>query len=67
MDHPSIRAIVAVHVRCGNRRALEDLRAHRENLIARLKASGRQRPYDTRKPIAQIEGEIAVIDAALTK
>jgi hypothetical protein len=67
MDHPAIRTIVDVHVRYGNRRTLEDMRAHRGKLIAGLKASGRQRPYDTRKPIAQIEDEIAVINAGLAK
>jgi hypothetical protein len=67
MDHPAIRTIVDLHVRCGNRRALEDLRAHRGRLIPDLKAFGRQRPYDTRKPIAQIEDEIAVIEAGLAK
>jgi hypothetical protein len=65
MDHPAIRAIVDVHVRYGNRRALEDLRAQRGRLMAGLMTlSG---PYDTRKPIAQIEDEIAVIDAGLAK
>jgi hypothetical protein len=67
MDNPAIRAIVDVHVRCGNRSALEDLRAHRGRLITSLKAFGRQRPYDTHKPIAQIEDEIAVIEAGLAK
>jgi hypothetical protein len=67
MDYLATRAIVDVHVRYGNRRALEDLRAHRGRLIDGLKASGRQRPYDIRKPIAQIEDEIAVINAGLGK
>ena len=67
MDYPAIRTIVDVHVRYGNRRALEELRAHRGRLITGLKAFGRQRPYDTRKPIAQIEDEIAVIEAGLAK
>ena len=67
MDYPAIRTIVDVHVRYGNRSALEDLRAHRGRLITGLKAFRRQRPYDTRKPIAQIEDEIAVIEAGLAK
>ena len=67
MDYLATRAIVDVYVRCGNRRALEDLRANRGRLIDGLKASGRQRPYDIRKPIAQIEDEIAVISAGLEK
>jgi hypothetical protein len=67
MDYLATRAIVDVHVSYGNRRALEDLRAHRGRLIDGLKASGRQRPYDIRKPMAQIEDEIAVINAGLAK
>jgi hypothetical protein len=67
MDYLATRTIVDMHVRCGNRRALEDLRAHRGRLMDGLKAFGRQRPYDIRKPIAQIEDEIAVIDAGLGK
>ena len=65
MDHPAIRAIVDVHVRYGNRRALEELRAHRGRLVAGLRTLGG--PYDTRKSIAQIEDEIAIIDAGLEK
>ena len=66
MDHPAIRTIVDVHVRYGNRRALEDLWAHRGRLLASLiRTLGG--PYDVRKPIAQIEDEIAIIDAGLAK
>jgi hypothetical protein len=62
---PAIRSIVDVYVRYGNRRALEDLMAHRRRLITGLRAlTG---TYDTSKPIAQIEDEIAVIDAGLAK
>jgi hypothetical protein len=61
----AIRSIVAIYARCGNRRALDDLMAHRRKLIAGLRAlTG---PYDTSKVIAQIEDEIAVIDAGLAK
>jgi hypothetical protein len=62
---PAIRSIVDANVRLRNRRALDDLRAHRGRLLAGLKtiAGG----YDTSKPIAQIENEIAIIDAGLAK
>jgi hypothetical protein len=62
---PAIRSIVDTHVRYGNRTALDNLRAHRGRLIAGLRAlTG---PYDISKPIAQIEDEIAVIDAGLAR
>lgn len=61
----AMRSIVDTYVRYSNRKALEDLRAHRVGLIASLKTlTG---TYDTSKPIAQIEDEIAVIDAGLAK
>jgi hypothetical protein len=66
MDDPAIRAIVDVHVRYGNRRALEDLLVHRGRLLASLiRTLGG--PYDVRKPITQIEDEIAIIDAGVAK
>jgi hypothetical protein len=66
MDNSAIRAIVAVYVRYGNRRAVEDLRTHRGRLLASLTRT-LGGPYDLRKLIAQIESEIAVIEAGLTK
>jgi hypothetical protein len=62
---PAIRSIVDTYVRLRNRRALDDLRAHRGRLLAGLKtiAGG----HDTSKPIAQIEDEIAIIEAGLVK
>jgi hypothetical protein len=62
---PAIRSIVDVHVRFRNRRALDELRAHRRKLIAelRLLAGG----YDISKPIAQMQDEIAIIEAGLSK
>jgi hypothetical protein len=66
MDDSAIRAIVAVYVRYGNRRAVEDLRAHRGRLLAGLTRS-LGGPYDLRKLIAQIENEIAVIETGLAK
>jgi hypothetical protein len=62
---PAIRSIVAAYVRLRHRKALDDLRAHRGRLIAELKLlSG---GYDMRKPVAQIQNEIAIIEAGLAK
>jgi hypothetical protein len=58
-------SIVDMCVRYGNRRALDDLRAHRVRQIADLKKLTDN--YDTSKPIAQKEDEIAVIGAGLAK
>jgi|HubBroStandDraft_4_1064222.scaffolds.fasta_scaffold1728500_1 hypothetical protein len=66
MDDSAIRAIVDTYVRYGNRRAVEDLRAHRGRLLAGLiRTLGG--PCDLRKLIAQIENEIAVIEAGLAQ
>jgi hypothetical protein len=62
---PAIRNIVDVYVRYGNRRALEDLLAHRKRLIVGLK--GLAFNYDTSKPVAQCEEEVALIEAGLVK
>jgi len=60
-----IRSIVDAHVRLRNRKALDDLRAHRGRLIAELRLlSG---GYDASKLIAQIQDEIAIIEAGLAK
>jgi hypothetical protein len=62
---PAIRSIVDAYVRLRNRKALDDLRAHRGRLIAELRLlSG---GHDTSKPIAQIQDEIAIIEAGLAK
>jgi len=60
-----IRSIVDAHVRLRNRKALDDLRAHRGRLIAELRLlfGG----YDASKLIAQIQDEIAIIEAGLAK
>ena len=62
----SIQSIVDVHVRYGNRKALDDLRAHRGGLIRDLWAvmSG---PYDVSSAIAEIENDIVVIEAGIAK
>jgi hypothetical protein len=62
---PAIRSIVDLHVRFHNRRALDELRANRRRLIAELTLlAGR---YDISKPIAQMQDEIAIIEAGLAK
>ena len=61
---PAIKGIVDTYVRLGNRRAIEDLLIHRRRLALDLKG---RTGYDFSRPIAQIDAEIAVIDAALQK
>jgi hypothetical protein len=65
MEPLAIRSIVDANVRLHNRGALDDLRAHRGRLIAELKSLAGA--YDTSKPIAQIQDEIAIIEAGLAK
>ena len=60
-----MRNIVDAYVRLGNRKALDDLRASRERLIAGLKTLGGG--YDPSKLVAQFADEIALIEAALAK
>jgi hypothetical protein len=62
---PAIRNIVGTYVRFGNRKALGDLRASRERLLAGLKTLGGG--YDPSKVIAQFEDDIAFIEAGLAK
>jgi hypothetical protein len=60
----AMELIVQVYVRHQNRRALEDLRKHRQKLALELRA--RARPdYDLGTPTRQINEEIAVIEAGL--
>jgi hypothetical protein len=59
-----IGSIVAAYVRLRNRKALEDLRAHRGRLTAELKLL--PSPYDAIKTIAQLDNEIAIIEAGLS-
>ena len=61
-----IQRIVDVYVRYGNRKALDNLRAHRGGLIRELWAimSG---PYDVSSAIVELENDIAVIEAGLAK
>jgi len=63
---PAIQSIVDVYVRYGNRRALDDLLAHRGKLVAALWAvlGG---CYDVSNAVVEIENDIAVIEAGLAK
>jgi hypothetical protein len=60
----AIEGIVDTCVRLGDRRALEDMRAHRQHRADYLR--GRQ-GYDFSELIQQIEEQIAAIDAGLEK
>jgi len=62
---PAIGKIVDAYVRYGNRRALNEPRAHRVRLIANLKKFADN--DDTSKPIAQMAREIGLIGAGLAK
>ena len=62
----AMEQIVQVYVRHQNRRALEDLRKHRQRLALDLRA--RARPgYDFGLPIRQINEELVVIEAGLER
>ena len=60
----AIEQIVDAYVRLGNRRALEDLRMHRQKLALDLKGRA---GYDFSLPIDQIDQELAVIGAGLDR
>jgi hypothetical protein len=62
----AMEQIVRVYVQHQNRRALEDLRKHRQRLALDLKAHARQ-GYDFGLPIRQINEEIAAIEAGLER
>jgi hypothetical protein len=61
---PAIQGIVDTYVRLKNRRAIEDLLIHRRRIAIDLKG---RKGYDFSRPIAQIEEEIAIIEAGLDK
>ena len=65
MQSTVMKFIVDTYVRYGNRRALEDLRAHRDGLITKLKVLAD--PYDPKYPLAKLEDDIALIEAGLAK
>ena len=60
----AMEQIVDAYVRLGNRRALEDLRMHRQKLADDLKGRA---GYDFSLPIGQIDQEIAVIEEGLDR
>jgi hypothetical protein len=60
----AIEQIVDAYVRLGNRRALEDLRTHRQKLAVDLKGRA---GYDFSLPIDQVEQELAAIEAGLVR
>jgi len=60
----AIGQIVGAYVWLNNRRALEDLRMHRQRLADGLKS---RTGYDFSLPIGQLEEEIAVIEAGLER
>ena len=61
---PAIKGIIDTYSRLGNRRAIEDMLIHRRQLAADLRG---RTGYDFSRPIAEIDGEIAIIEAALQK
>ncbi len=64
----AIELTVDGYVRLNNHQALFGLRTHREHLAADLKyRQGQGVPFDYSKSIAQIEEDIAIINAGLRK
>lgn len=62
---PALRNIVRTYVRFGNRKALDELKVHREASIYRLKAL--EGHFDTAKAVGHLEDEVAMIEAALAR
>ena len=61
----AIERIVGAYVELRNRRALEDMKAHRHRFVTELKSMNGT--FDLSSPIKQLETDIAVIDAGLVK
>ena len=61
----AIERIVGAYVELRNRKALEDMRAHRHRLVTEIKSMNIS--LDLSPPIKQLETDIAVIDAGLAK
>ena len=60
----AIAQIVDAYVRLKNRRGLDELMMHRQRLAVELKSrSG----FDFGRPISQIDEEIAIIEAGLSR
>ena len=60
----AIELIVDGYVRLGDRRVLEDLRIHRQRLVADLK---RRTGFDLSLSIGHMEEDLAVIETGLEK
>jgi hypothetical protein len=60
----AIEQIVDAYVRLNNRRALEDLKMHRQRLAVDLKS---RTGFDFSLPIGQVDEEIAIIEAGLER
>ena len=61
----AIERIVGAYVELGNRRALEDMKAHRHRFVIELKSLNGT--FDLSSPIKQLETDIVVIDTGLAK
>ena len=61
----AIERIVGAYVELKNRKALQDMKAHRHRLATEIKAL--RSTLDLSLPIKQLEDDIAVIDAGLAK
>ncbi|PSO17458.1 hypothetical protein [Bradyrhizobium sp. MOS003] len=61
----AIEQIVDSYVRLKNRRGLDELMMHRQRLAVDLKS--RSGGYDFSLPIGQIDEEIAIIEAGLSR
>jgi hypothetical protein len=57
--------IISVYDRHNNRRALQDLRSHRQKLLIEL--SERANHSDVQLPAGQIKDELALIEAGLER
>ncbi len=62
----AIEQIVDAHVRQGRRAQLEDLRLHRQRLIADLQARA-VAGYDISRPLEQLKDDLAAVDAGLAE
>ena len=60
----AIERIVGAYVKLRNRKALEDIKVHRQRLITELKSA--HGAFDLSLLIKQLDDEIAVIEAGLT-
>jgi hypothetical protein len=60
----AVERIVGAYVKLRNRKALEDIKVHRQRLITELKSA--HGAFDLGLLIKQLDDEIAVIEAGLT-